>query len=181
MCNCLCSLSWCGFFFWLLQSVLMGGPVQRGQSVCTAEVAKKREEKTRRVFERDLIWALRPESTLAPTKSHCADFLQNCHTCGEIHSRHTPCRFFSPAVCDSAFGASRTRRLINHDWALWCHFRGIKHLLIKSIPTSLAQQCPTCRHCLKRVSGKHLCLCRRKRPSGSFSLGFFFPPKPTAM
>lgn len=47
------------------------------------------------------------------------------------------------------FGTSRTQGFIICDWALWCNFRGIKHLLIKSISTSLAQQCPTCRHCLE--------------------------------
>lgn len=78
-----------------------------------------------------------------------------------------------PAVCDFVFSASRTRRLINCDWALWCHFRGIKHLLIKSIPTSLAQQCPTCRRCWKSVSGKHSCLRCRKDPAASFDFFFF--------
>lgn len=47
------------------------------------------------------------------------------------------------------FGTSGTQGFIIRDWALWCNFRGIKHLLIKSISTSLAQQCPTCRHCLE--------------------------------
>lgn len=158
MCKRIHSLSWCGFL--LFQSVRWA-VLRRGRHIRTAQAARQTCPLLKRgqILSRCTLGCGRTCGTvhMPPTQEEWSDgergeeLARNpSFVTVRLRKKQTPTQrhFYFPAI-RFCFGTSRTQGFIIRDWALWCNFRGIKHLLIKSISTSLAQQCPTCRHCLE--------------------------------
>lgn len=153
MCKRIHSFSWCGFL--LFQSVHWA-VLQCGWHICAAQAAGQ----TCPLLKRGQILSrctLGCTHTYRPVHLPPTGGMIRCWTRWRVSAQpFFVCKKIKPTQRHFYFsaiwfcvGTLRTQGFIIHDWALWCNFRGIKHLLIKSISTSLAQQCPTCRHCLE--------------------------------